>query len=117
MDAKQLVDVLLEYGRVDFGKDVYGRTMWQPTPDNYWISPEGKVIKVGGHQKWAQENVIKDPKVLAVYSRMKELGWVRATVERRVFYVNTAALNPRQEEAVNDFAAERGYEVQHMIIA
>jgi hypothetical protein len=117
VDAKQVVDALLEYGRIDYGKDVYGRTMWQPMPDNYWISPEGKITKVGGHQKWAQENVIKNPKVMNVYSHMKQLGWVRATVERRVMYANTEALNPMQREAVDDFVKERGYELQYAIIA
>lgn len=117
MDAKQIVDTLLEYGRIDYGKDVYGRTMWEPMPDNYWISPDAKVIKVGGHQKWAKENVLKDPAAMNVYSRMKALGWVRATVDRRIFALNTADLNPRQEVAVNEFAEEHGYEVRHAIIA
>lgn len=120
-NARQIADHLLEYGRIDYGTDEIGRTRWnvppKPTYECYWVTPEGEVKWVPAHQKWARENVLKDPNAEGVLSKMKALGYVRATVDNRVFSCNTSDLNPKQQQAVDRFVQDSRLSLQHAIVA
>ena len=48
---------------------------------------------------------------------MKDLGYIRATVDGRTFVINTQGWNPKQEAGVDTFIQDRGLTLQHATIA
>jgi hypothetical protein len=83
----------------------------------YWVDPEGSVIQVKAHRAWAVENVFNGVSPLAVYKEMKDLGYIRATVDGRTFSINTEGWNPKQEAGIDKFVQEKGLALQHATIA
>lgn len=117
-DDPHITRELLEYGKLDAGKDAMGRTKWNMAPDRtaykcYWVDPEGQVIPVKAHRAWAVENVFNGQAPLAIYKEMKDLGYIRATVDGRTFVINTQGWNPKQEAGVDTFIQDRGLTLQH----
>lgn len=118
MTAKDIVNKLLEYGKIDYGQDEYGRTRWKPelSVSRYWVSPEGSIERVSEHIKWAQQNVLPGIET-GVIPKMQELGWLRATSDQGMFSINVDRMNEAQRAAVERFVKERHLKLQHLMIA
>ncbi len=120
--AEHIANELLEYGKIDNGKDALGRTKWNVAPERtayrcFWVDPEGQVIPVSAHRAWAVENIFNGVSPLAIYKEMKDLGYIRATVDGRTFSINTQGWNPKQEAGVDKYVNDHGLTLQHVTIA